>query len=710
MAYCLLKPLADKFKLALREGKIDPAKLAEMSSEERRTFFEDIIGKDDAHRVNGLFESKLLLKDVQHGMISWAKEVTGIKPEVRRSLISRIEKMDERILNPDTQKAFLEDLATKRLGTEVTFEEAKAITDLSKKLSEAKDAPLAADGSNIKYGEARVEMENFLNDIKRENNKVSMEDFKKNPLKSGVRALSQVGGLAKSLKATLDVSAIGRQGFKTIFTHPKEWALNSGRTFADVFKTLARKTSDERVMDGLKAEIYSRKNSLNGTYDRMKLDIGKGEEAYPSSLPEKIPGLGRVFKASEVAYQGFLTRLRADVADAYVKLAEKQGVDLTDKFQAEAVGSLVNSLTGRGHAFIGKGGEIINSTFFSPKSFQANLDFLTAHSMEKMSGFARKQAVINILKVVGGTAGVLAIANAVRPGSVETDPRSADFGKIRVGDTRFDVSGGMSSLLTLAARIFTQSSKSSITNKVAPFGTKMGEQTGTDVLLSFLGNKLSPVAGLGRDVIRQQDSKGNPITLGGEIYDTFTPLPITNAIELMNSSDSKAEKIAAMVADALGVATNTYSSANVKSAKIPENKNIKNKDFISEVVTYAKAMGTDPETAFNRIFTGQKIRRVDNGTIIVERMSLKDSTAVKKKGGGNNPTMKLDHTVPLELGGSNDESNLKLVTTAEWASYSPIENKVGQLLRDGKLNKKEAQDLIQQFKQGKVKAAKILAM
>lgn len=129
-------------------------------------------------------------------------------------------------------------------------------------------------------------------------------------------------------------------------------------------------------------------------------------------------------------------------------------------------------------------------------------------------------------------------------------------------------------------------------------------------------------------------------------------------------------------------------------------------DFIDEVSTYAHALGADPVTFFNRVFTGQKIRRVDNGAIIVERMSFKDSEAVKKERGSTG-SMKLDHTIPLELGGSNSKDNLKLVSEEEWKSYSPMENYLGKKLKEGVINKKEAQDLIKQFKAGKISAEDI---
>ncbi|MDD5726297.1 MAG: hypothetical protein PHC53_02695 [Patescibacteria group bacterium] len=555
MPYCLVKPLADAFKKALVEGKIDPQKLADMTSKERHAFFEEIVGKDNAGQVNSLFESKLLLKDVERGMINWAKQVTGIKPEVRNDLISRIQKMDERILNPENQKAFMEDLAARRLGIDVTLEEAKQITELSINLAKAKEN-IAND--RLAYGAAKVAMENYLNDLKREANKLSLDSFRASPVGASVQAASEIAGFAKSMKATLDVSALGRQGFKAIFTHPKQWATGAAQTFRDIWITLKNKTSEDVAMDAVKAEIYSRENAVDGTYKRMKLDIGTGEEAYPTSLPEKIPAFGRVFKASEVAYNGFLTRLRADIADRYIQIALDNGVDLKDSFQAEAIGRLVNSLTGRGSlGRLESTGKVINTMFFAPKNVKANFDFLTAHTFEKTSGFARKQAAYNLLKVVGGIAGILAIAKAINKDSVELDPRSSDFGKVRWGNTSFEVSGGMSSLVTFASRLISGSSKSSTTGRITKYKSGFGQTTRFDALISFITNKASPAFSVGVHWAKDQDSNFEKPTIQGELYNAFVPLPITNAIELLKDPDSAPDLIA-MMADAFGIATNTY--------------------------------------------------------------------------------------------------------------------------------------------------------
>lgn len=564
MSFCLPKFAADKFIEKLKDGSIDPAKLSEMSSEERRGFFKDIVGEADAQHVNALFESKLLLKNQQAGMINWAKGVTGIKETVRRDIITRIEKLGE-VLNPESEQKFLSDLASSRLGVDVTMEEAQQVFNLSQNLQAAKENMTSSPEARLKYGEEKVKLLNYINDVKLESAKTTLKEevqaLKDNPVGATVSKVSDLAGFAKGIKSSLDNSALFRQGWKTLFTNPKIWADNALQSFYDIAKQMGTNVHDNAIIDGIKADIFSRDNMMNGKYQKMKLDIGTGEEAYPTALPERLPVLGRMYKASQVAYEGFLMRMRADIADKYIKIAEENGVDMSGAAELKSAGLLINSLTGRGNlGSFEKVGKQVNTIFFSPKNVKSSFDFLTLHSADKMTVYARKQAATNLLKVAAGMAVILETANVLHPGSVEADPRSSDFGKIRIGDTRFDVSGGMASMVVIASKLATLSSKSATTDKITPLNSgKFGSQTAFDALVDFGTNKLSPLfAVIVETWLKGEDRNGNKPTLTGEAMNLFAPLPVQNINEMMNNPNS-APILIAEIADALGIATNTYS-------------------------------------------------------------------------------------------------------------------------------------------------------
>lgn len=559
MGFCLPKEFASKFLQALKEGKIDPEKMIEMSSEERRSFLVKIVGEADAKEVNALLESKLLLKDQKRGMVSWAKKVSGITEPARRNLISRIEKMD-RILDAKDERAFLEDLAAKKLGTDVTFEEAKKISELSNQLTEAK-ANLTEE-NRLDYGEKLVALQEYVKELKAPVTSFASikADIQAAPVSTAVKGVGQIAGTAKSFKASLDNSFFGRQALRVLFTNPVLWGRNFFKSFGDIKRQLGAKGTDNTVMNAIKAEVYSRPNAVNGTYERMKLDIGlTSEEAYPTNLLERIPLLGRLYKASEVAFNGAGIRLRADIADKLIENAKRDGVDVNDPYQARSLGILINSLTGRGDlGRLNQVGDVINVPLFSPRMMKSQFDFLTLHAADKMSFYARKQAAYNTLKVLAGLTSVMSIANALMPGSVEMDSRSSDFGKIRVGNTRFDITGGIASMAVLASRIVMHSTKSSVSKKITPLDSgKFGAPTTMDVIWNFGENKFSPALTALKEIASRTDYDGNRLTAEKLISDLFMPLPIANIQQTLDQKNA-APLIVVGLADFAGLSANTY--------------------------------------------------------------------------------------------------------------------------------------------------------
>lgn len=574
MTYCLIPSIAEDFKKKLSSGEIDPEKLNKMTSAERNAFFADIAGEHNASKINSLFESKIILKNKELGYINWAKQLTGIKEEVRRDLIKKIQNMigdaenGKFILNPKNEEAFLHDLASTRLGTDVSFEEAKTITELSNKLTESK-GKLNPDGYTFKtakekfeYGASKVLLEKYVAELKLSNKPGRGWNI--------AGRLFDLAGVSKSLRATLDNSFIGRQGIKVLSTNPKIWIKNALKSFRIIGKTLVQRKGAIDQTDAVLADVYSRSNALNKETKTVYkyLDLGNAEEAYPTSWPEKIPLMGRLFKASEQSYTGTAYMMRADLADFYIPKAIKQGVDLTDDVQAKSLAKLINAMTGRGT--LGKGENIasgLNVAFFSIKFAKSNFDTLTAHAAQRgVSRFVRKEAAKNLLKIVAGTSTVLAIADKLHPGSVEWDPRSSDFGKIRIGDTRFDVSGGMASMITLVARVAKQSTKSTSTGQITKLGTKFGQKSGSDVAFDFFAGKLSPASSFLKHLfIDRAGYMGEPLTVKGELTNLFVPMPITTFQELRLNPNS-ANNLLAIIADGLGISTNTYQS-NVKSLK-----------------------------------------------------------------------------------------------------------------------------------------------
>lgn len=570
--FCLLPELAEKVKAAFRSGKFDFVKMADMDSVPRRRLLEEVLDAETAKQVNLLIEQKIVLKNWERALVNLAREITGISKESKEAMIANLRetlaKKKDRIFNPQEGEKFLNELTSdiysRKYKTEVSLEEAQTITELSADLAEAK-----AKENWTQFGAAKVALDNYVGNLKMEANKVSLVNPLKEPgvidkgmavIENARIAANFIAENARSIVASMDNSFWGRQGIKTLLNprYTRQWIDNFVKSWSDIGRTLK---GDQSVLDGVKAEIYSRENYRNGRYEMgHKLDIGTGEEAFPTTLPERIPALGRLFKASQTAYEAGAMRLRADIADKIYRMAEKSGVDMTNKVEVGSINELVNSMTGRGNLGGAEGaGKILNKAFFSAKFFKSNFDFLTAHLLDpKMSAFAKKEAITNLLYVAASTATILGIAKALNPDSVETDPTSSNFGKIRIGDTRFDVTGGMSSLIVLFERIRRQYRKSSSTGKIQKFDGKFGSPTGMDVLWDFTENKFSPFFTFIKEAyVNRRNFLGEPVTIPQALSKLITPIGIQNYLE--TKKNEKAANIwLTIIADFLGISSSTY--------------------------------------------------------------------------------------------------------------------------------------------------------
>lgn len=165
-SWCLPPKFANAFLTALKADEKLPEKLAGMTSGERRVFFSNIVGDENAAEVNASFEQKLLLKDYKKGMVSWAKSIAGISEPVKRDMVNKIMKMDK-ILGPEDEKKFLADLAAKKLGATVTTEEAKKITQLAQAAVKAREASAGSTfGISEKFAESAAALEHYVRSLK----------------------------------------------------------------------------------------------------------------------------------------------------------------------------------------------------------------------------------------------------------------------------------------------------------------------------------------------------------------------------------------------------------------------------------------------------------------------------------------------------------------------------------------------------------------
>jgi hypothetical protein len=589
MTFCLMPDKVAEFRRALKQKDIKIADLLNTDTATRTELLRKYAG-DNAPDVNRLFEQKLVLKNKELGIRNWASKIGEIgrySPKGKVELLKKIndfkEQQRERIFSPKEEETFLNDLADSKIGAHITREEAAQIFDLTNRTEELKGKFDEQSGqwespqAKAEYGASKVVLERYVEGLKNEKLSVlqmlqkrygeAKTTWGENRVKAGTDILRDAAKAITdnsiSFVASIDNSFLGRQGLNTLLTHPSIWFDMAKRSFSDIYTSLKSKHGGDVVKDAVMADAYSRPNYMNGNYDLAKL-IPKSEEQYPTTLPERIPVLGRAFKASEAAFTNSAIRARINTFDLLHEVAKRNGVDVADPVQIEGMGKLINSVTARGDiGRLGDGG-LIRVVMWAPKMLKGNWDVLTAHTggAGLETPFARQQARINLLKIVSSTAAVAALANALSPGSVELDPRSSDFMKIRVGNTRFDITGGKASIVTLLSRAITMSSKSTRTGKVTPLNSgKYGSKTVFDVGIDFLVNKTTPAAKAAITIAKGRDFKGQKPTAGSIAFDLTTPISVQNFVENFYGpdADGSAAAVVGSIVDLVGINANTYS-------------------------------------------------------------------------------------------------------------------------------------------------------
>lgn len=311
---------------------------------------------------------------------------------------------------------------------------------------------------------------------------------------AGQQALDLVLDLAnvpRSLAASMDFSAPLRQGVMLI-GHPKE--------FTGAFKVMIKSAFDEdfanHIVDDLSTGVKGRRLRDAGVdiTDFRPGSLTRHEEQFISRTINLIPGLGKLTRGSERAYTIFLNKLRADVFDSTISGWRAGGKAVSAQDTAD-LAKFVNFATGRGSAkFLeGTSGRLMSAAFFSPKfltsRFQAPALLLTA------TPAVRRQVAKDMGIFIGAGVGVLTLLKTSGVADVELDPRSSDFGKGRVGNTRFDFWGGYQQIVRYTTQAITNERKSTASGDIV--GLNRAETVGR-----FFQSKLSPPAGLATDVLR----------------------------------------------------------------------------------------------------------------------------------------------------------------------------------------------------------------
>jgi hypothetical protein len=348
-----------------------------------------------------------------------------------------------------------------------------------------------------------------------------------------------VANAPRATLASVDHSAVARQGiFETLyqgFRHPIRTIKSIGNglkmlvapgkgahrsyTYLD---TLMRR--DPSFAAATSKGMYFAPNT-----DDIAIALTRHEEMFMSNIARKVPWI----KRSEDAYTYFLNRVRLDafkdVADDLARLGAKD----TDY---RLFAKIVNASTGRGDISVinkiltgGRGdvGPALNATFFSPRllvsRFQMPYYSLKAifrgmaHPNDPAARLVMKEAAGRLAAMASVVGTTLGLVKASGLAEVETDFRSADFLKARIGNTRIDPWAGYQQIFRFLYQLGVGEQKSSTTGRVSQVDQR-------ELIWKFLQSKASPSIGILLDLLEGETYYGEEIKTPQWVREKTVPL------------------------------------------------------------------------------------------------------------------------------------------------------------------------------------------
>lgn len=369
-------------------------------------------------------------------------------------------------------------------------------------------------------------------------------------------------GLQRSLKFTADVGSIMRQSQGGGFIHPINWAKSIKEGFGAMFNP----SKYDDIVKSFESDRYA-----NYMSDRLGVDLTMlkgGEEQFRNAdWAKKIPGVNKVVDASERFFNVQTNKLRyynakgmIDTAGGIAEL-EKVASDTSnpDAF-LKAIGSAGNTITGRGQ--VGKLGAPeaawLNEVFTSPKGLAARVQRLNPkwyYDLMKTNPMAGKEAIKSLVVQSAVTASALGAAAAT--GHYEN-------GKIRVGNTRYDITGGVASIFSTLNDIHNYMTGAT---KTTPFANAEDEAT------KWFKNQLTPGINMAFGMIGYHPNKngqfvdryGNPFDPTRMAIDNLAPVNVAGLYNDLKSGTPIGQTVANAALDTGGINANTYQTAEDKN-------------------------------------------------------------------------------------------------------------------------------------------------
>jgi hypothetical protein len=419
------------------------------------------------------------------------------------------------------------------------------------------------------FDEEMAQLEYEINEKKFEF-EVMLEKARYESLDPGQKAFESIFSifsLPKTLNASMDLSAVLRQGVILSLADPKLAFIGKPgerSAFAEMIKQAGSEKAAEQFEIAVRSDrvfpvakesglYFSEKNAKLTAVEENLIGrrLIKKAASFPAKYGFSIPF--KIFEGSNRAYTAYLNKIRFDSFKNFYEAAINDGLRGAElEANLKAYATFLNNATGRGK-FPEVGGvfsktniesalPILNALFFAPRFVQSRItnlfNAITLYGNPYYPMRVKVEAYKAMASYIGVATTTMIIAKNMGA-EVEDDPTSSDFGKIKSGNTRYDLFAGHQQLVVLFMRCMYEAEKSAATGVTKKYREGYNAKDRTDAIEQFLRSKASPPAGIVYDYLKGEFYNRTPFEWAQVPQKLLTPLIIQDMINVYETEGMK---------------------------------------------------------------------------------------------------------------------------------------------------------------------------
>ena len=342
----------------------------------------------------------------------------------------------------------------------------------------------------------------------------------RSPVGTVARGMSDAASFSRSVLASADISAPGRQALPLSLADIPKAARAFRQQLRAFVSARAYAETPRRLLTSRHAELMERAGLRRASLDG-------GQETFTSNLARHVPGVGR----SERAMNAYLDEIRASHFEQYADEFIDAGMTFeTHPEQFRALARWLNRSTGYGDFdLIARGARRVagrdlpeleravegfaNLGIFAPRLTASRIQLLNPHYYYSLPPEVRRIALRQQMRFVGTVAGTMGLFRLMGAEVNVTDPNDSDWMRVRVGNTRYDLLGGYQQSLRFFYRFGRAVEREARGEQLQP------HERSLYIAGRFLRSKVSPAASYATDAATGETFIGEPFEPLGHVRD-----------------------------------------------------------------------------------------------------------------------------------------------------------------------------------------------